>query len=114
MFLLLTKFIICYFFTLELKPEPCPKWNALNEILNEISIQINKEQNPSESAKKVLILVNDGRMAAQLKNFLTMGAGEYLLYEAMKSLSKNELLKPRSAKFLTCYSIFYISIKHYC
>ncbi|XP_053593687.1 DNA repair endonuclease XPF [Microplitis demolitor] len=78
----------------ELKPEPCPKWNALNEILSEIRLQINKKKNISESAKRVLILVYDTKTAVQLKNYLTMGAGQYLLYEAMKYLKKNEILKP--------------------
>ncbi|KAG8035797.1 hypothetical protein G9C98_001453 [Cotesia typhae] len=78
----------------ELKPEPSPKWEALNEILSEIRLQINKKENISESTKRVLILVYDTKTAVQLKNFLTMGAGEYLLYEAMKTLKKNEIIKP--------------------
>ncbi|CAG5099574.1 Similar to Ercc4: DNA repair endonuclease XPF (Mus musculus) [Cotesia congregata] len=78
----------------KLKPEPSPKWEALNEILSEIRLQINKKDNISESTKRVLILVYDTKTAVQLKNFLTMGAGEYLLYEAMKSLKKNEIMKP--------------------
>ncbi|KAK0178142.1 hypothetical protein PV328_002119 [Microctonus aethiopoides] len=82
----------------ELAPESCPKWLALSEVLGEIRIQINKQKDQPESARKVLILVYDAAMAAQLKNYLTMGAGEYLLYETMKSLKKNEITKPNRDK----------------
>ncbi|XP_034943246.1 DNA repair endonuclease XPF isoform X2 [Chelonus insularis] len=80
----------------ELSPEPCPKWTALSEILGEIRLEINKKKNNSESAKKVLIIVYDGRTVVQLKNYLTMGAGQYLLYEAIRRLKKNEPVKPSS------------------
>lgn len=78
----------------ELHPEACPKWTALSEILNEVQIHMNKQkQLETENSKKVLILVYDIKICTQLKNYLTMGAGEYLLYEAMKRLKKMEFIK---------------------
>ena len=76
----------------ELKPEPCPKWAALSEVLAEIRAEMSKENEINENSKKeVLILVTDGHTCYQLKNYLTMGAGEYLLYEAMRKLKQTSI-----------------------
>lgn len=37
----------------------------------------------------------DRNICYQLKNYLTMGSNEYLLYEAMKKLSHTEIRKPK-------------------
>lgn len=73
----------------ELKPEPNPKWEALSEVLFEIQEQKHKKKD-YENIDKVLILVHDNHICRQLKNYLTMGANEYLLYEALKKLSHNK------------------------
>lgn len=73
----------------ELKPEPNPKWLALSEVLFEIQEQRRKKKD-NENIDKVLILVHDNNICRQLKNYLTMGANEYLLYEALKKLSHKE------------------------
>jgi len=73
----------------ELKPEPNPKWEALSEVLLEIQEQKHKKKD-YENIDKVLILVHDNNICRQLKNYLTMGANEYLLYEALKKLSHNK------------------------
>ncbi|XP_071565965.1 DNA repair endonuclease XPF [Temnothorax nylanderi] len=73
----------------ELKPEPNPKWEALSEVLSEIQEQKHKKKD-YENIDKVLILVHDNNICHQLKNYLTMGANEYLLYEALKKLSHNK------------------------
>lgn len=73
----------------ELKPESNPKWEALSEVLLEIQEQKHKKKD-YENIDKVLILVHDNNICRQLKNYLTMGANEYLLYEALKKLSHNK------------------------
>jgi DNA excision repair protein ERCC-4 len=78
----------------ELKPEPNPKWIALTEVLNEIQEQKYKKADPS--IDKVFILVHDNNICYQLKNYLTMGANEYLLYHALKKLSHNKQQKTTS------------------
>ncbi|XP_019699002.1 DNA repair endonuclease XPF isoform X2 [Harpegnathos saltator] len=75
----------------ELKPEPNPKWKALSEALFEIQIQHKKRKDGN--VEKVLILVHDNSICYQLKNYLTMGANEYLLYEALKKLSHTKQQK---------------------
>ncbi|XP_019886917.2 DNA repair endonuclease XPF [Ooceraea biroi] len=75
----------------ELKPEPNPKWIALSEVLNEIQEQ--KRKKDDDSIDKVFILVQDNNVCHQLKNYLTMGANEYLLYHSLKKLSHIELQK---------------------
>lgn len=77
----------------ELKPEPNPKWLALSEVLLEIQEQKRKKRD-NGNVDKVLILVHDNNICRQLKNYLTMGASEYLLYEALKKLSHNKEPKP--------------------
>ncbi|XP_011692831.1 PREDICTED: DNA repair endonuclease XPF [Wasmannia auropunctata] len=73
----------------ELKPEPNPKWQALSEVLVEIQEQKHKKKD-YENIDKALILVHDNNICRQLKNYLTMGANEYLLYEGLKKLSHNK------------------------
>ncbi|KAL2713079.1 DNA repair endonuclease XPF isoform X1 [Vespula squamosa] len=75
----------------ELKPEPNPKWVALSEVLHEIQRDKKKEDN--ENPEKVLVLVHDRQTCYQLKKFLTMGANEYLLNEALKKLQHDNLHK---------------------
>lgn len=79
----------------ELFPEPCPKWKALSEILKEVQIHMTKIDHEFETSKQVLVLTYDGRTCAQLRNYLTMGASEYLLWEAMKCLKKLEPVMSR-------------------
>nr|XP_031840171.1 DNA repair endonuclease XPF isoform X1 [Nomia melanderi]XP_031840172.1 DNA repair endonuclease XPF isoform X1 [Nomia melanderi]XP_031840173.1 DNA repair endonuclease XPF isoform X1 [Nomia melanderi]XP_031840174.1 DNA repair endonuclease XPF isoform X1 [Nomia melanderi] len=74
----------------ELKPEPNPKWIALTEILMEIQHQ-NKERKDKEDVEKILIITHNRNICYQLRNYLTMGANEYLLYEALKKLSHKEI-----------------------
>lgn len=81
-----------YYFNIELKPEATPKWTALTEVL--LEIQNDSKKNDDKSAEKILILVHDRNICYQLRNYLTMGANEYLLYEALKKLSHKEIEKP--------------------
>nr|XP_003705895.2 PREDICTED: DNA repair endonuclease XPF [Megachile rotundata] len=80
----------------EIKPEITPKWTALSEVLLEIQHQNKKKINKEN--EKILILVHDRNLCYQLKNYLIMGANEYLLYEAMKKLSHKEVQKPNNEK----------------
>lgn len=80
----------------ELKPEPNPKWEALSEVLFEIQEQKHKKKD-YKNIDKVLILVHDNNICRQLKNYLTMGANEYLLYEALKKLSHSKEQKTSSS-----------------
>lgn len=75
----------------ELKPETNPKWKALAEALKEIQEQ--KREKNNEDVEKVLILVYDNNIGRQLKNCLTIGANEYLFYEALKKLPHTKELK---------------------
>ncbi|XP_050576570.1 DNA repair endonuclease XPF isoform X1 [Bombus affinis] len=76
----------------EIKPEATPKWTALTEVLLEIEND-NKKNKNNKNAEKVLILVHDRNICYQLRNYLTMGANKYLLYEAIKKLSYKEIAK---------------------
>ncbi|XP_071859603.1 DNA repair endonuclease XPF-like isoform X2 [Bombus fervidus] len=76
----------------EIKPEATPKWTALTEVLLEIEND-NKKNKDNKNAEKVLILVHDRNICYQLRNYLTMGANKYLLYEAIKKLSHKEIAK---------------------
>lgn len=78
----------------ELKPEPNPKWIALTEILMEIQHH-NKEKKDKEDVEKILIVAHNRNICHQLRNYLTMGANEYLLYEALKKLSHKEIQEAR-------------------
>ncbi|XP_011868390.1 PREDICTED: DNA repair endonuclease XPF [Vollenhovia emeryi] len=82
-----------------LKPEPNPKWEALSEVLSEIQEQKHKKKD-YENIDKIFILVQDNNICRQLKNYLTMGANEYLLYEALKKLShtKEQQTSDKSGK----------------
>lgn len=82
----------------ELKPEPSPKWTALSEILREIQEDINAKNGDQEELKKVLVIVQDRIACNQLKSYLTMGAGEYLLYKALNKLQLNKISKPSDQK----------------
>ncbi|XP_025074736.1 DNA repair endonuclease XPF [Pogonomyrmex barbatus] len=73
----------------DLKLESNPKWEALSEVLTEIQEQKHQKKD-YENIDKVLILVHDNNICRQLKNYLTMGAKQYLLYEALKKLSHNK------------------------
>ncbi|XP_015186628.1 PREDICTED: DNA repair endonuclease XPF isoform X1 [Polistes dominula] len=77
----------------ELKPEPSPKWIALTEVLLEIQRNKNKEDPDDDSPEKILILVQDSQTCYQLKNYLTIGANEYLLNEAHRKLRNDNLSK---------------------
>lgn len=44
-----------------------------------------------DSAEKILVLTQDSRTCGQLKNYLTMGAKEYLLFETMKKLKPDRI-----------------------
>lgn len=87
-------------FYIELKPESTPKWIALTEVLLEIQNDYKKKNN----SEKILILVHDRNICYQLRNYLTMGANEYLLYEAMKKLSHKEMQNIRYIKNKIFYS----------
>ncbi|CAK9805296.1 DNA repair endonuclease XPF [Anthophora plagiata] len=76
----------------ELKPEANPKWTALTEVLLEIDNDNRKKAD--RNVEKILILVHNRNICYQLKNYLTMGSNEYLLYEAMKKFSHKEMQKP--------------------
>nr|XP_033329091.1 DNA repair endonuclease XPF isoform X1 [Megalopta genalis] len=78
----------------ELKPESNPKWAALTEIFLEIQHQ-NKKRKDCKTNDKILVLVHDRNICRQLKNYLTMGSDEYLLFEAMKKLSHKEMQTTR-------------------
>lgn len=65
-------------------------------MLLEIQRDRRKEGN-NENPEKVLVLVHDRQTCYQLKNFLTMGANEYLLNEAHKKLQRDNLQKSRYA-----------------
>ncbi|XP_046744013.1 DNA repair endonuclease XPF isoform X1 [Diprion similis] len=78
----------------ELKPEASPKWIALSEILREIQDNINTNKTDPDELQKVLVLVQDKITCNQLKGYLTMGAGEYLLYRAMSKLQPSKISKP--------------------
>ncbi|XP_063988411.1 DNA repair endonuclease XPF-like isoform X1 [Diachasmimorpha longicaudata] len=82
----------------EFYPEPCPKWKALSEILKEIQMNTNEIVDKSEISNKVLVLTPNAKTCAQLKNYLTMGAGEYVLWEAMKCFKTSEFLKLSSGE----------------
>ncbi|XP_043278151.1 DNA repair endonuclease XPF [Venturia canescens] len=82
----------------ELKPEASPKWSALSEILAEIRTEMNKSKELKENEKKILILVSDGNTCYQLKNYLVMGAGGFLLYEAMRKLKHTSIKKSSNQK----------------
>lgn len=77
----------------ELKPEPNPKWIALSEVLLEIQRDKKKDDADNDSPEKILILVHDSQTCYQLKNYLTIGANEYLLSEARKKLRNDNLPK---------------------
>lgn len=56
-----------------------------------------------DDAEKILILTQESRTCGQLKNFLTMGGKEFLLYEAMKKLKPKNIQtsnKPESSRYV--------------
>ncbi|XP_002022063.2 DNA repair endonuclease XPF [Drosophila persimilis] len=63
----------------EFEPEPCPKWQALTELLTQdISHKSHGQEQP-----KVLILCQDARTCYQLKQYLTQGGPRFLLQQAL-------------------------------
>lgn len=94
----------------ELKPEASPKWKALSEILEEIQGDISGEKNDPEEHKKVLLLVQDRIACNQIKSYLTMGAGEYLLDKAMKKLQLNKICNSRYTKTVETSIIRYKNV----
>ena len=79
-----------------MKPEPNPKWVALSEILLEIRRDSAKKK--TDTPEKILILTQDSRTCTQLKNYLTMGAKEYLLFETMKKLKPDKIQNAKKAE----------------
>ncbi|XP_022225185.2 DNA repair endonuclease XPF [Drosophila obscura] len=63
----------------EFEPEPCPKWQALTELLTQ---DIAQEKHRLEQPK-VLILCQDARTCFQLKQYLTQGGPRFLLQQAL-------------------------------
>ncbi|BFG00357.1 DNA repair endonuclease XPF [Drosophila madeirensis] len=63
----------------EFEPEPCPKWQALTELLTQ---DISQERHRVEQPK-VLILCQDARTCYQLKQYLTQGGPRFLLQQAL-------------------------------
>ncbi|XP_078415233.1 DNA repair endonuclease XPF isoform X1 [Cetorhinus maximus] len=69
--------------------ETNPKWEALSQVLTEIK----GENEPSEALTEsghVLICASDDRTCAQLKEYITVGAGDLLMRLYNKTFGKNE------------------------
>lgn len=90
---------------LDIEPEPNPKWVGLSEILVEIRRDCAKKK--ENTAEKVLILTQDGRTCSQLKNYLTMGAKEYLRFIARKKLKPDKTKNVNKPE--TRYVIFFLT-----
>jgi len=75
------------------KPEPCPKWNVLTEILDEIEKESNKD-----GSKKVLVCAVDDRTCYQLTQVLSHGIDSFLHGQLERStLVTEEDIKKNSA-----------------
>ncbi|KAM8719582.1 hypothetical protein ACLKA7_005768 [Drosophila subpalustris] len=70
----------------EFEPEPCPKWQPLNELLTtDIPADMRRRKGAQHlEAPKVLILCQDARTCYQLKQYLTQGGPRFLLQQAMR------------------------------
>lgn len=54
-----------------------------------------KQKKDQEESEKILIVAHNRNICHQLRNYLTMGANKYLLYEALKKLSHKEIQETR-------------------
>ncbi|XP_034490838.1 DNA repair endonuclease XPF [Drosophila innubila] len=70
----------------EFEPEPCPKWQALTELLtSHIPGDMRRRRGAQHlQPPKVLILCQDARTCYQLKQYLTQGGARFLLQQAMR------------------------------
>ncbi|KAH8396234.1 hypothetical protein KR222_005697, partial [Zaprionus bogoriensis] len=70
----------------EFEPEPCPKWQALSELLTQdIPGDMRRRRGANHlEPPKVLILCQDARTCYQLKQYLTQGGARFLLQQAMR------------------------------
>ncbi|XP_023175651.2 DNA repair endonuclease XPF [Drosophila hydei] len=70
----------------EFEPEPCPKWQALSELLTQdIPGDMSRRRGANHlEPPKVLILCQDSRACYQLKQYLTQGSARYLLQQALR------------------------------
>lgn len=82
-------------FVPEFDPEPCPKWDILNNLLTqEIPEEVKQKKDGSLKNTKILILCQDTKTCSQLNHYLTMGAHKYLFYNAFrKELTVNKVSK---------------------
>ncbi|EDW62814.1 DNA repair endonuclease XPF isoform X1 [Drosophila virilis] len=68
----------------EFEPEPCPKWQALSELLTQDIPGDMQRRCDRLQPPKVLILCQDARTCYQLKQYLTQGSARFLLQQAMR------------------------------
>lgn len=82
-------------FVPEFAPEPCPKWDVLNNLLTqEIPEEVKQTKDGALKSTKILILCQDTKTCSQLNHYLTMGAHKYLFYNAFrKELTVNKVSK---------------------
>ncbi|KAI8036181.1 DNA repair endonuclease XPF [Drosophila gunungcola] len=66
----------------EFEPEPCPKWQALTDLLTQ-DIPGDMHRCRRTEQPKVLILCQDARTCHQLKQYLTQGGPRFLLQQAL-------------------------------
>ncbi|XP_070144503.1 DNA repair endonuclease XPF isoform X2 [Drosophila kikkawai] len=66
----------------EFEPEPCPKWQALTDLLTQ-DIPGDMKRCKRTVQPKVLILCQDARTCYQLKMYLTQGGARFLLQQAL-------------------------------
>ncbi|KAH8289416.1 hypothetical protein KR054_004957, partial [Drosophila jambulina] len=66
----------------EFQPEPCPKWQALSDLLTQ-DIPGDMRRCKRTEQPKVLILCQDARTCHQLKMYLTQGGPRFLLQQAL-------------------------------
>ncbi|XP_037726265.1 DNA repair endonuclease XPF [Drosophila subpulchrella] len=66
----------------EFEPEPCPKWQALTDLLTQ-DIPGDMRRCRRSEQPKVLILCQDARTCHQLKQYLTQGGPRFLLQQAL-------------------------------
>ncbi|KAH8235738.1 hypothetical protein KR032_006560, partial [Drosophila birchii] len=66
----------------EFEPEPCPKWEALTDLLAQ-DIPGDMRRCKRTVQPKVLILCQDARTCYQLKMYLTQGGPRFLLQQAL-------------------------------
>ncbi|KAH8420463.1 hypothetical protein KR009_010608, partial [Drosophila setifemur] len=66
----------------EFEPEPCPKWQALTDLLTQ-DIPGDMRRCRRSEQPKVMILCQDARTCHQLKQYLTQGGPRFLLQQAL-------------------------------